>query len=53
MSLLINMEGKDIKLSGNIHSQNFVAKQASSVLPLIANKKGNNWVVSWKGILPL
>jgi len=53
LSLLINMEGKDIKLSGNIHSQNFVAKQASSVLPLIANKKDNNWVVSWKGILPL
>jgi len=53
MTLLAEVKNQEITLTGNINSQNAIAKQVSSLLPLIANKQGNNWIVSWKGILPL
>lgn len=52
LSLLAKIESNEVKLTGTIHSQNVVAKQVSSLLPQIANKQGDNWIVSWKGIAP-
>ena len=44
-------QGK-VVMSGHLSAQSDLAKQLKSILPLIAKKKGNDWLVSWKGNLP-
>lgn len=52
MTILAEMKQQQLSLSGLIKDQFSLAQQVSSLLPLIAKKQGNNWVVSWQGVLP-
>lgn len=52
MMILAEMKQQQLSLSGLIKDQFSLAQQVSSLLPLIAKKQGDNWVVSWQGVLP-
>lgn len=52
MDVLADIKQKNIILSGYIDAHSTVAKQLESLLPVIATKQGNKWIVSWQGIVP-
>lgn len=51
--VVADIKQNDVVLSGTISTQSDLAKQLKPILPLIAKKQGSNWLVTWKGSVPI
>ncbi|NOQ93426.1 MAG: type II secretion system protein GspN [Methylophaga sp.] len=52
VNVVVEINKEKVILSGSVSSQSDLAKQLKGVLPFVAKKQGNNWQLSWKGLLP-
>ena len=52
MDVLAEIKDNTITLSGYIKTHSNLAKQLSAILPMIAKKQGQQWVVAWQSKLP-
>jgi len=53
VNILADIKQGKVVLSGSVSTQSDLAKQLKPILPLIAKKQGSNWLVSWKGTVPI
>jgi len=52
VNIIADVNQQQLTLSGQVQADSNLAKQTTPLLPLIAKKQGNTWVLSWQGTLP-
>lgn len=46
------IKGNKINLSGRAHQKARLTKRMAPYLPFIGTKQGDNWIISWQGVMP-
>jgi len=51
-TVFATVKDTDVTLSGQAHKEARLTKELISIFPLIAKEQGEQWIISWQGVLP-
>lgn len=52
MDVIAEIKNNSINVSGYINAESKLARQLTTILPIIAKKQGQQWEIEWQGELP-